>query len=122
MKMRCYNPNNGKFKNYGARGITICDRWRNSFEGFISDMGFRPSSKHSLDRIDNNGNYEPGNCRWSTNSNQCRNKRNNRVLTLGEKSQCALSWAEEIGMNYGTLIRRKQLGWTDERALTQPVK
>lgn len=72
---RCRNPNNRKFPIYGARGISVCERWANSFDNFIADMGRKPSPSHSLDRIDNNGNYEPGNCRWATGEQQNRNRR-----------------------------------------------
>lgn len=75
MKQRCYNPNNKSFKNYGGRGITICDRWQNSFENFLADMGKKPSPTHSIDRVNNDGNYEPANCRWATNQEQSDNKR-----------------------------------------------
>ena len=82
MKARCYNPNNKYYKNYGERGIEVCDRWKDSFENFFEDMGPKPSSKHSIDRIDVNGNYEPENCKWSTDQEQARNKRNQRDAKL----------------------------------------
>lgn len=74
-KHRCSNKNNRSFKNYGGRGVKVCDRWKNSFKFFIKDMGVRPSKSHSLDRINNNGDYEPSNCRWATTSQQALNKR-----------------------------------------------
>ena len=75
MKRRCYTPTSGGYSIYGGRGIRVCDRWRNSFEAFYADMGPRPSAKHSLDRIDVDGNYEPGNCRWATHGEQSWNRR-----------------------------------------------
>lgn len=78
MRTRCYNPNAGNYSDYGARGIAVCDRWNKSFAAFYEDMGKCPSDKHSIDRIDNNGNYEPGNCHWVTHSEQCRNRRPRR--------------------------------------------
>jgi len=77
MKGRCYRPKNASFKHYGERGITVCERWRNSFKDFITDMGLKPTPKHTIDRIDTNGNYEPSNCQWSDNVTQCNNKSNN---------------------------------------------
>lgn len=74
MKSRCYNPKARGYAGYGGRGIAVCDRWRYSFENFLADMGERPSPEHSLDRIDNDGNYEPGNVRWATRSEQQRNR------------------------------------------------
>jgi hypothetical protein len=75
MKTRCTNPNRPDWKNYGGRGITICERWANSYEAFLADMGRKPSPAYTLDRINNDGNYEPGNCRWTTWDLQSRNKR-----------------------------------------------
>jgi hypothetical protein len=78
MKYRCLKPYTPNYKYYGARGITVCDRWLNSYENFLADMGPRPSISHSLDRIDFNGNYEPGNCRWATKAQQSVNRRNTK--------------------------------------------
>lgn len=75
---RCHNPNSSRWAYYGARGIVVCERWRKSFEAFLSDMGERPDGR-TLDRIDSNGNYEPGNCRWSTHAEQCQNRRSTKL-------------------------------------------
>jgi hypothetical protein len=78
MRQRCTNPNNPVYRHYGGRGITVCERWMHSFRDFLADMGRRPTTKHSIDRIDNDGNYEPGNCRWATQQEQCNNTRRNK--------------------------------------------
>lgn len=80
MKQRCSNEKNPAFRDYGGRGIIVCDRWRDSFEAFLGDMGERPSDSHSIDRIDNNGNYEPSNCRWTTSEVQQNNRRDNQFV------------------------------------------
>ena len=120
MRSRCLNPNDTYFKNYGGRGIRICDRWQ-SFENFYVDMGDRPDER-SLDRIDNNGNYTPENCRWATKKEQDRNKRNNRFITFNGRCLLLLEWAEELKINYSTLKKRLDRGWPIERALTEMPK
>jgi len=103
---RCYNPNNKKYYRYGLRGIIVCERWlgENGYENFLSDMGRKPTSKHSLDRIDNNGNYEPSNCRWATSEQQSRNRSNNVWIEyLGER-KVLQQWADELKVT-GTAIQ-----------------
>lgn len=106
--------------NYTARGITICDRW-DSFDNFLSDMGLRPSPEHTLDRIDNDGNYEPSNCRWATRSQQARNRRTNVVLTVSGERKTLVEWAEIVGLDQRTLKRRLDRGWCAYEALSTPV-
>lgn len=113
---RCYRPSHKGYKNYGGRGITVCDRWK-SFENFLADMGERPSPTHSLDRIDPNGNYEPGNVRWSTKQEQCRNKRNNRTLVIDGVSKCIADWCDFFGTNKKWAYDRIRRGWSQEDAV-----
>lgn len=117
---RCRNKNWKRFKDYGGRGIVVCERWR-SYENFLKDMGRKPSPKHSIDRIDNNGNYEPSNCKWATPKEQNRNTRRNVNLTYGSETKCIAEWAEQFGINPGTLRRRIKSGWSVERALKDPL-
>lgn len=109
MKARCYNTNHSGYNNYGGRGIEVCDRWRSSFENFISDMGLKPSPKHSLDRYpDTNGNYCPENCRWATTEEQSRNKRNNKWYNMGDKRMIMEDWAKYFGVDQSTLYEHLQ--------------
>lgn len=120
---RCLNPASAKYPDYGARGITVCDAWRDSFDTFLSDVGRRPSPKHSIDRWpNNNGSYEVGNVRWATMAEQNRNKRDTVFLTHGEKTHCVAEWARILGMDKTTLHFRLKKGWSVERALTTPVR
>ena len=107
MISRCYNRDQPSFKDYGGRGISVCDRWRRSFTAFLKDVGERPSSEHSIDRFPNNdGNYEPGNVRWATRDQQNRNKRNNHWLTHGEITLTIGDWAKALGMKETALRYR----------------
>lgn len=106
MKNRCYSKNNKQYKNYGGRGIKVCDRWLESFENFIKDMGDRPSNKHSIDRIDNNGNYCKENCRWTTKKEQANNNRRNLIITINGKTQNISQWCEELNLSRDSIYAR----------------
>lgn len=122
MKWRCYYPKNNSFPRYGGRGITVCDRWKNSFENFLSDMGIKPKGT-SLDRIDSTKGYLPENCRWATFKQQANNTKANVRLTHNGKTLTLTEWAEEIKINPKTLWTRLFMyKWTTERALTQKLK
>jgi hypothetical protein len=118
MKKRCFSKTSPDYHRYGGRGITVCERWRDSFENFLADMGQPPSPAHTLDRKENNGNYEPSNCRWVVRKIQNRNKRTTRLLTYGGKTQCLVDWANELGINPSSLSSRLEDGWPIEKALT----
>jgi hypothetical protein len=118
---RCGNPRAPSFENYGGRGIKVCERWK-SFENFVADMGIRPDG-YSIDRINNDGDYEPSNCRWATTAQQLNNKRNSRVLELNGERKTIAEWSEKFGIDWHTIRSRvDRYGWTIERALTTPVK
>ena len=104
MLQRCRDKNNKSFKNYGGRGIAVCERWL-KFENFLEDMGEVPE-KMSLDRINFNGNYEPSNCRWATSKQQCRNTRKNRLITYNWETRCVSEWNEILGFTRSTLHQR----------------
>ncbi len=106
MQRRCYEPKYKGYKDYGGRGITVCMAWRQDYRAFVADMGRKPSPAHSLDRIDNNGDYEPGNCRWVTKRTQNRNRRNTRQITFNGETRCFSHWAQELGISRHTLDRR----------------
>lgn len=94
MKSRCYNEKNKRYFDYGGRGIIVCDRWLNSFEKFLADMGYRPSDSHSLERRNNNGHYEPTNCYWALLEQQSRNKRSNIIFAYNGASKILTDWAK----------------------------
>lgn len=119
---RCLNTRNAAFSRYGGRGILLCDRWA-TFENFLADMGLRPSSRHSIDRIDNDRGYAPDNCRWATDREQSLNRRNNVRVAFDGKTMPLKEWARELDVNYGTLWSRiNDSGWSVERALTTPIR
>lgn len=122
MVSRCYTPTHGSFPKYGARGVGVCDRWRYSFSHFYSDMGNKPTPKHTIERINSAKDYSPDNCRWATQAEQNRNKNNNHIIVYNGRSQCLMDWANETGIGFHTLAARIKNGWTLERAMTEPVQ
>jgi hypothetical protein len=120
---RCHNPENKSFLRYGGRGISVCERWRNSCVAFLSDMGERPSPKHTIERINNDGGYEQSNCRWGTRLEQARNTRSTTFLEFRGQRRPLTEWANIIGIKPATVRRRLVIqGYSTERALTEPVK
>lgn len=118
MKNRCHNPNDQHFSHYGGRGIKVCDRWRGSFQNFIGDMGSRPSTGHSVEREDNNGNYEPGNCRWATQAEQNANRRDSVRIKHNGEELCLEHWARRLGIDRMTLrYRARRLGGDFQAAI-----
>lgn len=122
MKERCSNPNVISYKNYGARGIIVCDSWMKSFNNFYKDMGGRPTGA-SLDRIDNNGNYCSDNCKWSSKKQQQNNRRSNNLIKYNGKEHTLMEWSEMLGIKYGTLSSRiVRLHWTPKMAFETPPR
>jgi len=118
MKTRCLCSTVPGFKDYGGRGIKVCDRWRNSFAAFIQDMGPRPSLAHSIDRVNNDGNYEPGNCRWAIGREQARNTRRNHMITANGMTMSIAGWAERSNIRPQTISRRLRVyGWPADEAV-----
>jgi hypothetical protein len=122
MIQRCYNPRVKKYPAYGGRGITVCDRWLGDggFENYLADMGERPKGM-SLDRIDNNGPYAPDNCQWASQSEQCNNRRSNRLITYRGVQKTLTQWARENGLEPALVSDRLSRGWSVSRALSTPM-
>ena len=120
MIKRCHDGRNKSFGRYGAKGIAVCDRWRNSFDDFLVDVAPRPDG-HSIDRIDNALGYEPSNVRWATAKTQNRNKPSVPLLTAFGESLPMAEWAERLGRSSALIYTRLQLGWTIEKAVSEPV-
>jgi hypothetical protein len=121
IKYRCHDPDCPGYARYGGRGIKVCDRWRDSFENFLADMGKRPSAEYSIERVNNDGDYEPGNCKWATRGEQRRNASHARIYEFNGKRQVIKDWANEYGFSPTTLYYRLSNGWSIERALTTPA-
>lgn len=125
IKTRCYNEMFDQYINYGGRGITMCDRWRESFEAFYEDVSKLPhfgEKGYSLNRIDNDGNYEPNNVEWSDKIVQANNKRNNRLLTYNGKTQTMAQWSKDKKIPSSVIFKRLSLGWSVDEILTKPVR
>lgn len=119
MLSRCSNESQQSFALYGAKGISVCDRWSQSFELFLADMGRKPSKAHSIDRIDYCGDYEPSNCRWATVTQQSRNKSSNRILRHNGTAMTMVEWSERTGIKQSTIcMRLNHYGWNVCDALT----
>lgn len=119
IKKRCYDQSCTRYPRYGGRGITVCDRWLESFEHFLSDMGPRPSANHSIDRINNNGNYEPKNCRWATNKEQSNNTSRNHKVTINGTTKTITQWADAHGLHWSVVMSRVRKGLSGE-SLIEP--
>jgi hypothetical protein len=122
IKDRCYNPKAEAYKNYGGRGITVDDHWKESFENFYNDMGSPPSDEHSIERNDVYGNYTLSNCRWATTTEQSNNKRTSRKMTHDGITLTLSQWAKKVGITPCSLANRLDAGWTDSEALTTPKR
>lgn len=117
MHTRCYNPNRPFWARYGGRGIKVCDRWHSktpttSFLNFFEDMGRKPTAKHTLERLNNDADYSPSNCVWALESQQARNRSNTNVVEYDGRSQCLKDWAKELGVDRGSIYRRRAKGQT----------
>lgn len=123
MRLRCLDPKHAAYSDYGGRGITVCDRWKDSPSAFLTDIGPKPSPKHELDRYpDNNGNYEPGNVRWALRNDNCRNRRSNRLIDCDGEQLPLVAWAERSGVRADTISERLARGWDSRRAIFTPAR
>ena len=122
MIQRCHNPNNKDYKNYGGRGIEVCEMWRESFEAFLLMVGKRPTLTHTIERIDSNGNYEPGNVKWATRAEQNRNTRSNVRLTIDGVTQVVSEWSrhKDCTVSEFTIYKRLAREWDAKRAVFEP--
>lgn len=119
MLIRCYNPSNRSYKFYGKKGINVCDRWRNSFENFLEDMGNKPDNSYTIDCIDVNGNYEPSNCKWSTKIEQGNNRRNNRWITYNGKQYTISEFARLFNVKPNNVFADFRRCLTEEQVISK---
>lgn len=122
LRLRCTDPKHRAWKDYGGRGITVCARWFESVEVFVADMGPKPTAAHELGRIDNSRGYEPGNCRWSTRSENSRNRRSSRLLAYRGETRALVAWCELLGLPRDTVRKRLEAGWSVAESLETPVR
>ncbi len=122
MQRRCYDKKDKGYKNYGARGIQVCDRWLNSFTDFLADMGMKPNTKLSIERVDNDGHYEKSNCIWGTRKQQNNNRRNTRRLEYKGENLTVTEWSIKTGLKYETILVRIKAGWNSHDILTKPSR
>lgn len=123
MKNRCYNRKTPRYKDYGGRGITVCDEWKNDFKAFYDwSMLHDYADNLTIDRIDNNGNYTPSNCRWVTVADQNRNSRKCDFITYHGETHCLKEWCEILSLHYGSVLSRKRYGWSVERMFETPIR
>lgn len=136
MRLRCHVSTNPAFKDYGGRGITVCARWVNDVRAFVADVGPKPTPRHEIDRIDNNGGYWCGrsdcaecvaagrecNVRWATRTENCRNRRSNKRITYRGETKTMVEWTDVLGLNVAAVDKRIAAGWSIERAFEQPIR
>lgn len=121
MKRRCSPGNGPDHRDYYGRGIRVCERWM-VYSNFLADMGRRPGDKGSIDRIDNDGHYEPGNCRWATSTDQARNRRSTRWIEMRGERKCMAEWCQLAGIDSKLADTRMKMGWSEEDAIFRPVR
>lgn len=122
MRRRCFEESHDRWKHYGGRGITVCPQWRDDFMQFLSDMGVKPTPKHTIERNDVNGNYEPGNCRWATMAEQARNMRRSVYVEYEGERLLLIDLCARLGLKAGIVRGRMKMGWSLDRAVTQVVR
>lgn len=122
LKDRCLNHNSVSYKNYGGRGIKVCEKWINNFENFLQDVGFAPSNKHSIERLNTNGHYEPANVKWATAKEQANNRRSSVYITFNGVTKSKTDWCIYLNIPKSTFHNRIRRGWTLEKTINEPVK
>ena len=120
MIQRCHNKRAPSYVYYGARGIEVCERWRTSYSNFLEDVGRRPSPVHTIERVNNDGNYEPANVRWVLPEIQARNRRGNHKVVAFGRERCVVDWAKDLGAAPSTIVSRLKRGWIPEDAVSIP--